>query len=103
MGQISDREAAWAVANVQIDQHQPDGTWKSLGSTDGNGRWWIIKEKIKGGGKIRLSRGGYLPIYLGESEFLQQNNIIMYPEAGGGTGAGGDPFERGGPRASPRP
>ncbi|MBI5762430.1 MAG: hypothetical protein HZA51_02765 [Planctomycetes bacterium] len=82
MGQISDREGAFSINNVRIEQQQTDGSWKNLGSTDGNGRWWIIKEKINGGGRIRLSKNGYYTIMMGESEFLQQYNIVLAPTGG---------------------
>ncbi len=82
MGQISDREGAFSINNVRFEQQQSDGTWKYLGNTDGNGRWWIMKEKIKGGGGIRLSKNGYYTITMGESEFLQQYNIVLAPTGG---------------------
>ncbi len=84
MGQISDREAAFAVGNARIDQQQPDGTWKNLGTTDGNGKWWIMKEKVKSGGRIRISKPGYFPVYLTDSQFLQEVNIMMIPTGGAG-------------------
>jgi len=77
MGQISDREGAFSINNVKIEQQQTNGSWKHLGDTDGNGRWWIIKEWIKGGGQVRLSKPGYYAITMSESEFLQQVNIVM--------------------------
>lgn len=79
MGQISDRQSAWSVNDVLIEQQQSDGSWKQLGRTDGNGRWWIIKDKFSGGGKVRLSKPGYYSITMPEAEFLQQNNLLMIP------------------------
>lgn len=84
MGQISDREGGFAVNNVLIEQQQPGGQWKKLGNTDGNGRWWIIKDTVSGGGKIRLSKPGYHTQLMSESEFLQQMNIVMVPTGGRG-------------------
>lgn len=79
MGQISDRQSAWSVNDVLIEQQQSDGSWKQLGRTDGNGRWWIIKDRFSGGGKVRLSKPGYFSITMPEAEFLQQNNLLMIP------------------------
>lgn len=79
MGQISDRQSAWSVNDVLIEQQQTDGSWKQLGRTDGNGRWWIIKDRFSGGGKVRLSKPGYFSITMPEAEFLQQNNLLMIP------------------------
>lgn len=93
MGQISDREAAFAVGNARIDQQQRDGTWKSLGATDGNGKWWIMKEKVKGGGRVRITKPGYFPVYMTDSQFLQEVNIMMIPSGGAGaTDAVGEPW-----------
>ena len=85
MGQVSDREGAFCIGGVKIEQSQSDGSWNQLGTTDGNGRWWIIKEKMKGGGKVRMSKQGYYPIVMSDSEFLQQVNLVMTPtdNAGG--------------------
>lgn len=79
MGQVSDREGAFAVNDVKIEQVRTGGKWKYLGNTDGTGRWWIIKEMIKGGGNVRLSKPGYHTVVMSESEFLQQINILMVP------------------------
>jgi hypothetical protein len=79
MGQISDRESSWSVPGVLIEQQQPDGTWSTLGETDGGGRWWVMKEKIHGGGRIRVSKPGYYSRTMRESEFLQENNILLVP------------------------
>ena len=76
-GQISDRESTWAVYGVQIAQQQPDGHWKRIGQTDGTGRWNIFKSLITGGGNIRLSKPGYRTLIMSESDFLQQNLILM--------------------------
>jgi hypothetical protein len=84
MGQVSDREAGFAVNNVIIEQQQPGGQWKSLGHTDGNGRWWVMKDFIKGGGRIKLSKPGYHTKVISESEFLQEMNIVLLPTGGSG-------------------
>lgn len=78
-GQVSDREGAFAVNNVKIEQHGPEGGWRVIGHTDGKGKWNIFKTNIKGGGRIRLSKPGYQTLILNESEFLQQDNIVMSP------------------------
>lgn len=102
MGQISDREGAFSINNVRIEQSQPDGSWKQLGSSDGNGRWWIIKEKLKGGGNVRLSKPGYYPVVMSEAEFLQQVNVLMTPteSRGGGFGESSRPFDPAGQHPS---
>jgi len=79
MGQVSDRDGGFCVGGVKVEQLQSDGSWAQLGVTDGNGRWWILKEKMKGGGKIRMSKSGYYPIVMSESEFLQQFNLLLTP------------------------
>jgi hypothetical protein len=79
MGQISDRESSWSIPGVTIEQQQSDGTWKHVGETDGGGRWWIMKEKLQGGGRIRVSKPGYYTRTMRESEFLQENNILLVP------------------------
>lgn len=83
MGQISDRESSWAVPGATIEQQQSDGTWQMLGETDGGGRWWILKDKIQGGGRIRISKPGYFTRTMREGEFLQENNIVLIPGGGG--------------------
>lgn len=83
MGQISDRESAFAVNGVEIEQQQPDGSWKELGTTDGRGRWWILKDQIKPGRPVRLKKRGYRTEVMSDSEFMQQNNMIMMPEPHG--------------------
>lgn len=82
MGQISDREASWAVAGALIEQQRSDGAWKELGETDGGGRWWIMKERIKGGGRVRISKPGYFTRTMAENEFMQETNILMVPTGG---------------------
>ena len=67
MGQISDRESSWRVIGAMIEQQQADGSWKTLGETDGGGRWWIMKDQIRGGGRIRISKPGYYTRTMGES------------------------------------
>ena len=100
MGQISDREGAFCIGGVKIEQFQADGSWAQLGVTDGNGRWWILKEKMRGGGKIRMSKPGYYPIVMSDSEFLQQVNLVMTPtDTAGGFG---EPSRDFGSSPSPR-
>ncbi len=77
MGQLSDRESAFAISNAIIRQQQEDGSWKSLGKTDGNGRWWIMKDEIAAGGMIWISKPGYHPLSMYESDFLQENSLLM--------------------------
>ena len=85
MGQISDRESGFAINDARIEQRQDDGGWKRLGdNTDGNGKWWIMKDRIKGGGDIRITKPGYYPMRLAESEFIASVNLMMIP-----TGAAG--------------
>jgi len=79
MGQISDREASWAISGALIEQQKSDGTWREIGETDGGGRWWIMKDRIKGGGRIRITKPGYFPRTLAEAEFMQETNIMMIP------------------------
>ena len=86
MGQISDRESAFAINDARIEQQTEDGGWKLLGKTDGGGRWWIMKQKVKGGGAIRITKPGYYSVRMGESEFLQSMNLIMIPTGGAGAG-----------------
>ena len=81
MGQISDREGAWAVKGVLIEQQQKNGSWKKIGNTDGNGRWWVVKDMM-GNGAIRLSKPGYYSVKMTEAEFLQQTNVLMSPSDG---------------------
>ena len=93
MGQVSDREGAFSIGGVKIEQIQSDGSWKYLGTTDGNGRWWILKEKMKGGGKIRLSKQGYHSVIMSDAEFLQQVNLVLMPTgSSGGFGESGSDF-----------
>lgn len=76
-GQISDRQGTWPVNDVIISQQQSDGSWKRIGSSDGKGKWNILKANIKGGGRIKLEKPGYYTLNMSESEFLQQNNILL--------------------------
>lgn len=78
-GQISDRESAFSINDVKIEQQKPGGAWKVIGYTDGKGKWNIFKMHIGGGGKIRFSKPGYETLVMYESEFLQQTNILMTP------------------------
>jgi len=89
-GQISDREGGFAVNDASIEQRGPEGNWRLLDKTDGHGRWWIMKERIKGGGAVRISKPGYFPLALSESEFLQSANLVMSPTGGSGGDEGGD-------------
>lgn len=79
MGRMNDREYATAVAGVQIEQQQEDGTWKKLGETDGSGKWFILKSQYKGGGRIRLSKKGYGTQVMTDNEFIQASNMLMAP------------------------
>ena len=88
MGQVSDRDGAFSIRDARIDQIDSDGSWRTLGATDGNGRWWIMKERIKGGGRIRITKAGYHTVYMTESEFLQQVNLLMIPESDSGAAYG---------------
>jgi hypothetical protein len=83
-GQVSDRDSAWAVNNVKIEQQQSDGGWKQIGVTDGKGKFNIFKTQISGGGRIRLSKPGYQTVIMGEPDFLQQVNIVLVPSEGSG-------------------
>ncbi|MBX3396209.1 MAG: hypothetical protein KF841_12670 [Phycisphaerae bacterium] len=76
-GQISDRQGTWPVNDVVISQQQSDGSWKRIGNSDGKGKWNILKANIKGGGRIKLEKPGYYTLNMSESEFLQQNNILL--------------------------
>jgi hypothetical protein len=76
-GQISDRQGTFPVNDVTISQQQNDGTWKRIGNSDGNGKWNILKGKIEGGGRVKLTKPGYHMLNMSEAEFLQQHNILM--------------------------
>ncbi|MBK8269534.1 MAG: hypothetical protein IPK83_15025 [Planctomycetes bacterium] len=76
-GQISDRQGTFPVNDVTISQQQNDGTWKRIGNTDGHGKWNILKSKIAGGGRVKLSKPGYHTLNMSESEFLQQSNVLL--------------------------
>ena len=78
-GQVSDRDSAWEIGDVKIEQQHNDGTWQQLGRTDGKGRFSILKSEIRGGGRIRISKPGYHTVVMAENEFLQQNNILIVP------------------------
>lgn len=78
-GQVSDREGAFSINDVKIEQQRPGGAWRVLGTTDGKGKWNIFKAQIKDGGKIRISKPGYDTIVMYENEFLQQTNILLTP------------------------
>ncbi len=79
MGRMADREYSSAVAGVQIDQQQEDGSWKNLGETDGSGKWFILKSQYKGGGRIRLSKKGYGTQIMSDNEFMQSSSLLMTP------------------------
>lgn len=76
-GQVSDRQGTFPVNDVVISQQQNDGSWKRIGNTDGKGKWNILKAQISGGGRVRMEKQGYHTLTMSESEFLQQNNILM--------------------------
>ena len=80
MGRMADREYSSAVAGVQIDQQQEDGSWKNLGETDGSGKWFILKSQYKGGGRIRLSKKGYGTQIMTDNEFMQSSSMLMAPD-----------------------
>jgi len=91
MGQLSDRESSWSINRADIEQQQSDGEWKVIGTTDGNGRWWIMKEDIQGGGRVRIIKPGYYPLIMSESEFLNEPNLLMIPSSSkGGFGGSSD-------------
>jgi len=77
-GIISDRETARPLPFVEISQRH-SGSWKSLGETDGRGRYWIIKETVKGGGRIRFTKESYHPAEVTEGEFLTGQSFILVP------------------------
>ncbi len=79
-GQVMDRESSGSVNDVKIEQQRQGGGWETLGHTDGKGRWNILKYKISGGGRVRLSKRGYRTVIMPESDFLQQNNILLMPD-----------------------
>lgn len=81
-GHISDRENSWGINAVEIAQKQPEGNWKVIGSSDGKGRWEVYKNRIEGGGKIRVSKRGYYTIEMSEAEFLQKHVILMQATEG---------------------
>ena len=81
MGRISDREYASPVAGVKIEQQNEDGTWRKIGETDGAGKWWIMKNEYKGGGRVRLSKVGYGTQVMSDNEFLQASSLLMVPES----------------------
>lgn len=93
-GQISNRQTSAPVNDVRIEQRQPDGRWKSIGRTDGKGAWNIFKHEIHGSGLIRLSKPGFAPMVMEESDFLSQNVILLQPAGDHGIGDDGvdDPF-----------
>lgn len=78
-GQVSDRQTSSSVNNVRIEQKEPNGNWRLIGHTDGKGAWNIFKHEIHGNGQIRLSKPGYRPLIMEESEFLSQNVILLSP------------------------
>lgn len=88
MGQISDGVSSWAIGDVKIEQKQEEGNWKKLGKTDGDGRWWILKKDIHGGGPIRISKPGYRTKTISEADFMNDPNILMVPDEGEGGSAG---------------
>ena len=97
-GHISDREGTWGIGGVEISQKQADGTWKTIGKSDGKGKWEVFKNTVSGGGKIRLRKPGYYTITMPESEFMQQHLILMQATGEAGYGEQSDPimWRRGG-------
>ena len=87
-GHISDRENTWGINGVQIEQKQPDGSWRKIGETDGKGRWEVFKKDVHGGGTIRVSKRGYYTIEMTEAEFMQKNMILMQETGSGDVGEG---------------
>ncbi|MCB9852995.1 MAG: hypothetical protein H6819_07860 [Phycisphaerales bacterium] len=81
-GHISDRENSWGINGVEIAQKQPSGKWEIIGGSDGKGRWEVFKNRIKGGGTIRVSKPGYYTIEMSEAEFLQKHVILMQSTGG---------------------
>jgi hypothetical protein len=86
MGQISDRDSSRSIGSASIEQKQSDGSWKLLDQTDGNGRWWIMKSEVGGGGRIRISKPGYYPKVIPENEFMQEHSLLLVPSGAGGFG-----------------
>lgn len=87
-GHISDRENTWGINAVTIEQKQADGSWRQIGETDGKGRWEVFKKDVKGGGTIRIRKGGYYTIEMPEAEFLQKHMILMQETGSGELGEG---------------
>ncbi|MEE8170983.1 MAG: carboxypeptidase-like regulatory domain-containing protein [Phycisphaerae bacterium] len=85
-GHISDRETGGTIANVEIEALTPGGRWKPVDTTDRRGYFWILKMWVPSGSTIRLSRPGYFPREMSESEFLRSKSHLMTP-----TGAAFDP------------
>ena len=81
-GHISDRENSWGINAVEIAQKQASGGWKVIGSSDGHGRWEVYKNRIKGGGTIRVSKRGYYAVEMSEAEFLQKHVILLQSTGG---------------------
>lgn len=88
-GQVSDREGSFPVNGVSIWQQENDGSWREIGSTDGKGKWNILKSRIKGGGRIKMQKAGYQTLIMGESDFLQQNSILIQATDSGNFGSDG--------------
>lgn len=80
-GIISDRETARPLPFVKIDQEKGDG-WKHVGDTDGRGRYWIMKDRVGGGGVMRFSKNGYLPTKVTEGDFLTGQSFLLTPSNG---------------------
>jgi hypothetical protein len=75
-GQISDRESAFSVNDVKIEQQKPGGAWKTLGYTDGKGKWNIFRMHIGGGGKVRFSKPGYATFQRSKVMTTNQSNDL---------------------------
>lgn len=78
-GQVSNRMTSAPVNDVKIEQQQEDGSWKTIGYSDGKGAWNIFKMQISGGGRVRMTKAGYAPHVMDESDFLSQHVILMTP------------------------
>lgn len=87
-GQVSNRMTSAPVNDVKMEQQKSDGKWKTIGYSDGKGAWNILKMQVSGGGPVRLTKPGYAPLVMDESEFLSQNVILLTPTEEQGWGEG---------------
>lgn len=77
-GIVSDRENGRPLPSVQIDQKRAE-QWRSLGETDGKGRYWIMKHGVHGGGPVRLAKQGYHSTEIKEGDFLTGQSFLLIP------------------------